>query len=293
MKVVHTRAELAAARAAESGRAVALVPTMGALHRGHRHLFDRAHENPSAALYVSIFVNPLQFGPAEDLAHYPRPIADDLDMCAAAAADVVFAPSVEELYRGGTPAVTVHAGPLGDILEGRSRPGHYDGVLTVVAKLFNLVRPDTAYFGQKDAQQLVLIRRMVRDLDYPLEIAGVATVRDEDGLALSSRNRYLSPAERGHALALSRALRAGQAAAPHGAAAVLDDARAVLAGTPQLQLDYLELIDADTFDPLDPQTGRGLLLVAARVGGTRLIDNVTLELGALPERADGMYSKET
>lgn len=280
MNVVRTRSELAQIRAAHSAREVSFVPTMGALHRGHRQLIERAHEHPDAALYVSVFVNPLQFGPTEDLAKYPRPIEADLELCEAAGVDVVFNPTAEELYAGGAPTVTVHAGPLGDILEGRIRPGHFDGVLTVVAKFFQLVRPDTAYFGQKDAQQLALIRRMVRDLDFGVEIVGVATVRDDDGLALSSRNVYLSASDRSQARALSRALKAGQSAGSHGAAAVLSAAREVLAQSKEVQTDYLELLDADTFGPVDGDTTHGVLLVAARVAGTRLIDNVTLDLGA-------------
>lgn len=284
MKVVHTRAEMAEARTADGSRNVAFVPTMGALHRGHRQLMKQALEDPSKALYVSIFVNPLQFGPAEDLDNYPRPIAADLQACEAEGVEVVFHPSADELYAGGVPQITVTAGELGTILEGRTRPGHFDGVLTVVAKLFNLVRPTAAYFGQKDAQQLALVRRMVRDLDFPTEIVGVPTVRAEDGLALSSRNVHLDAEQRTQALALSRALTVGRASGVHGVPAVLEEAGAVLAGAPGVKLDYLELVDADTFGPVDQRTTHGLLLVAAWLGGTRLIDNVTLDLGVTLDR---------
>jgi pantoate--beta-alanine ligase len=284
MKVAHTRAQLAAARETHQSSAVAFVPTMGALHRGHRQLIKRAHEDPDAPVYVSIFVNPLQFGPAEDLASYPRPLEADLEVCEADGVDVVFNPTVDELYAAGAPRVTVSPGQLGTVLEGRTRPGHFDGVLTVVAKLLNLVQPTAAYFGQKDAQQLALVRRMVSDLDFPTEIVGVPTVRDDDGLAFSSRNAYLDAEQRRQALALSRALNVGRASGPHGAHAVLEEARSVLAGTPEVKLDYLELVDADTFDAVDEHTTHGLLLVAAWVGSTRLIDNVTLDLGVTVER---------
>ena len=284
MKIVHTRGELELARSDYADRAVAFVPTMGALHQGHRRLLQRAHEDPSAALFVSIFVNPLQFAPGEDLDRYPRPIEADLAMCEAEGADLVFVPGDEELYAGGAPAVTVTAGALGDVLEGRTRPGHFDGVLTVVTKLCNLVRPSAAYFGQKDAQQLALVRRMVRDLDMPVEVVGVPTVRDDDGLALSSRNVYLDADQRTQALALSRALNAAAASGPHGVHAVFEEAQAVLAGAPGVKLDYLELRDADTFGAVDGHTTHALLLVAAWVGGTRLIDNATLDLGVTVER---------
>jgi pantoate--beta-alanine ligase len=280
MRVVTSRAELADAR--DGAAPVALVPTMGALHEGHRTLIRRAHES-RGQVWVSIFVNPLQFGPKEDLARYPRRLDDDLAMCEAEGVDVVFAPSVTEMY-AGEPAVRVTAGPLGDVLEGKTRPGHFDGVLTVVAKLFNLVRPDVAYFGQKDAQQLALVRRMVRDLDFPIEIVGVPTVRDADGLALSSRNAYLDAAARRSALALSRALDAGRRAGAHGAEAALAEARAVLAAEAGVRPDYLELVDAANFGPVQRETEHALLLVAAFVGGTRLIDNVTLDLGAPADR---------
>jgi pantoate--beta-alanine ligase len=279
--VAGTRAELAAALATTRSRGgrVALVPTMGALHSGHARLVATARESvgPDDAVVVSIFVNPMQFGPGEDLDRYPRTFEADLEVCAEQGADVVFAPSVEEVYPGGDPQVVVEPGPLGAVLEGATRPGHYRGVLTVVAKLFGLVRPDVAVFGQKDYQQLVLVRRMAEDLCLGVDVVGAETVREADGLALSSRNAYLSADERQQAAVLSAALRAGAAAGPRGAAAVLAAARAVLHAQPAVALDYLALTAPDLADP--PAYGEARLLVAARVGSTRLIDNVTVELG--------------
>src|SRR6478735_3656311 len=213
-RVARTRGELARSLASlrEDGASVALVPTMGALHDGHRALITRARELADVVV-VSIFVNPLQFGPNEDLDRYPRPWETDLAICTEDGVDLVFAPSEAVMYPD-TPRVTVSAGAMGTVLEGAARPGHFDGVLTVVAKLFNLVRPDVAVFGEKDAQQLALIRRMVTDLNIPVWVDGCPTVREKDGLALSSRNRYLSPPERVTALSLSLALGVGAAAAP-------------------------------------------------------------------------------
>ncbi|HEX7355555.1 MAG TPA: pantoate--beta-alanine ligase [Mycobacteriales bacterium] len=253
--VVHTRAELA--QALRDLADVRLVPTMGALHAGHAALIDAA--GPGAV--VSVFVNPLQFGAGEDYGRYPRTLETDVALCEAHDVAVVWAPSVRDMYVGGQPAVTVRAGELGARLEGAARPGHFDGVLTVVAKLFGATRADVAYFGQKDAQQLALVRRMVTDLDLPTRVVEVPTVREPDGLALSSRNRYLSAAERTAALALSRAVRAGS----------LDAARAALADAAGLDVDYCELVDSDTFAPRSAPPGR--LVVAARVGTTRLLDN--------------------
>jgi pantoate--beta-alanine ligase len=267
--VVRTRAELAAARAARPGT-VALVPTMGALHAGHAALVRHA-ATLADTVVVSIFVNPLQFGPAEDLDRYPRTPDADLALLAEQGVGLVFAPPAAEMYPGGPPAVTVDPGPLGALLEGASRPGHFAGVLTVVTKLLNLVRPDVAVFGEKDYQQLALIRRAVADLELGVRIEGAETVRDPDGLALSSRNRYLSGAEREQALALSRALRAG--AAEHEPGRVLARATAELAG---LDVDYLALRGVD-LGPA-PDHGPARLLVAARVGTTRLIDNVAVAL---------------
>jgi pantoate--beta-alanine ligase len=275
-----TRRELAAALAAlrAGGRTLALVPTMGALHDGHRALL-RAARGLADDVVVSIFVNPLQFGPAEDLDRYPRSLDADLATCRDEGVAVVFAPDPQEMYGLDGAQVTVHPGPLGDELEGASRPGHFTGVLTVVAKLLNLVRPDVAVLGEKDYQQLVLIRRMVADLDLGVRIVGAPTVREPDGLALSSRNHYLSTVERRRAMALSRALRAGAAAGERGAAAVLAAARAVLDTEPQIAVDYVALRAPD-LGPA-PSAGSARLLVAARVGGTRLIDNIPVGLAGV------------
>ena len=279
--VAHTRAELVAAldRTRARGGRVALVPTMGALHSGHAALVDEARSRvaPDDAVVVSIFVNPMQFGPGEDLDRYPRTFDADLEVCRAHGADVVFAPSVDEVYPGGDPQVTVEPGPLGSVLEGATRPGHYRGVLTVVAKLFGLVRPDLAVFGQKDYQQLVLIRRMAADLCLGVDVVGAATVREDSGLALSSRNAYLDADQKRLALALSRALRAGADAGPEGAERVLADATAVLDEAEGVDVDYLALTDPGLGDP--PAAGEARLLVAARVGSTRLIDNIEIHLG--------------
>jgi pantoate--beta-alanine ligase len=285
--VVRTRAELEAVlvRARRQG-GVALVPTMGALHAGHAALVREARERigRDGAVVVSVFVNPLQFAPGEDLDRYPRTLPADVELAAAAGADVVFAPTVEEVYPGGEPSVTVDPGPLAARLEGASRPTHFRGVLTVVAKLLGLVRPDLAIFGEKDYQQLVLLRRMAADLCLPVEVLGGATVREPDGLALSSRNAYLSPADRRAALALSAALTAAVEAAPGGAAAATAAARAVLHAEPAVEVDYLEITGPDL--EAAPASGPARVLVAARVGGTRLIDNRALTLGHHPLPAE-------
>ncbi|MBB3083407.1 pantoate--beta-alanine ligase [Geodermatophilus sabuli] len=273
--VAETTAELARVRARLPGP-VALVPTMGALHEGHRTLVRAARER-AGSVVVSVFVNPTQFGPGEDFDRYPRTWDADLAALAEEGADVVFHPPVEEVYPTGALGVTVDPGPLGGVLEGAVRPGHFAGVLTVVAKLFGLTRPDLAFFGEKDYQQLTLIRAMARELALGLEVVGVPTVREDDGMALSSRNRYLSPEQRATAAALSRALRAGAAAGPEGADAVLGAARAVLATAPELVPDYLELTDPD-LGPA-PAAGPARLLVAARAGTTRLLDNTAVRLG--------------
>ncbi|MEV6589991.1 pantoate--beta-alanine ligase [Streptomyces acidicola] len=323
-------AEALHARARVGRRAV--VMTMGALHEGHATLIRAAREiaGRDGEVVVTVFVNPLQFGAGEDLDRYPRTLDADLKIAEQAGADVVFAPFADEVYPGGEPQVRISAGPMGERLEGVSRPGHFDGVLTVVAKLLHLTRPDVALYGQKDAQQLALIRRMVRDLNFGVEIVGVPTVREEDGLALSSRNRYLSAAERRTALALSQALFAGRdrhaaqealrararevpatraraealsaigesraAADAHavakavpattsGPADVVVAARLVLEDAarlkPPLDLDYLALVDPSDFTEIsDGFTGEAVLVVAARVGTTRLIDNLPLTFGA-------------
>jgi pantoate--beta-alanine ligase len=280
-RVATTRAELAAALAGARSRdgRVALVPTMGALHAGHTSLFDHAGKavSPDDLVVASIFVNPMQFGPGEDLERYPRTLDEDLALCADHDVDVVFVPSVEEVYPGGEPEVTLDPGPRAGVLEGAARPSHFRGVLTVVAKLFGLVRPDLAVFGEKDYQQLVLIRRMAQDLCLGIDVQGAPTVREPDGLALSSRNRYLSAADRHRALALSAALVAGRDAGPEGRSAVVSAAGAVLAEA-GVAPDYLALTDPDLGDP--PGAGEARLLVAARVGSTRLIDNSAVLLGA-------------
>ena len=271
-ELVRTRAELAAARVGVAG-SLALVPTMGALHDGHAELIRYAG-TLADAVAVSLFVNPLQFGPAEDLDRYPRTLERDLELLDRLGVGLVFAPGATEMYPDGRPAVTVDPGPLGGLLEGSSRPGHFAGVLTVVTKLLGLVRPDVAVFGEKDYQQLALIRRTVADLELGVRIVGAPTVRDPDGLALSSRNRYLSPEQRQQALALSRALRAGAEEGPSGAGSVLKAATEELRG---IDVDYLALRGVD-LGPA-PAAGPARLLVAARVGTTRLIDNVPLTLG--------------
>ena len=288
-RLVTTRAELAAARPAldrdalDRGAApapVVLVPTMGALHSGHEQLLRAARTlaGPRGSVIVSIFVNPLQFGPNEDLHRYPRTLREDLAMCAREGARLVFAPSAAEMYPGGKPEVTVDPGPAGQVFEGEFRPGFFGGVLTVVLKLLHLTCPAIAVFGQKDAQQLALVRRMVTDLDLDVVIEPVPTARDADGLATSSRNRYLSAADRAVALALPRALRAGQARAAEGEAAVLAAAHDVLRAEPALAVDYVAVVEPGTFGPAGP--GPALLVGAARAGGTRLIDNVPVVLPA-------------
>lgn len=332
IRLARTAAELRALPR-DGGRERAVVMTMGALHDGHAALVRaaRARVGVGGQVVVTVFVNPLQFGPGEDLDRYPRTLDADLRIAGQAGADAVFAPSADEVYPGGQPEVRVTAGPMGERLEGASRPGHFDGMLTVVAKMLHLTAPDVSFFGQKDAQQLALVQRMVRDLNFPVEIVGVPTVREPDGLALSSRNRYLSEEERTTALALSRALLAARdrltaegalharataarattsrASASRAAAlaalgeprasadahavagaesavarsrqtvraaasAVLTDARRY---RPPLELDYLALIDpADFTEVGDDFEGEAVLAVAARVGTTRLIDNLPL-----------------
>jgi len=295
-RLVTTQAELkeassellgAAAGRHRSGRpSQALVPTMGALHSGHAALVEAARQ-ANDVVAVSIFVNPLQFGEAADLQRYPRTLDADLEVLAAAGADIVFAPAVEEVYPDGEPLVRISAGRLGGKLEGASRPGHFDGALTVVAKLLHYGLPALpadyrAYFGRKDAQQLALVRRMVADLDFPVEIVGVPIVRDPDGLALSSRNRFLSPAEREAALVLSRSLHYLKGQADRHEPLDLNGALAMIASVPLVELDYLEVVDPDSLEPLafncqdTPFTGEALALAAARVGQVRLIDNVGL-----------------
>jgi pantoate--beta-alanine ligase len=274
MKIVETavalRAELAGQRVA--GAIVGLVPTMGALHEGHLSLV-RAARTRCDVVVVSIFVNPLQFGPDEDLASYPRPREHDLELAAAEKVDVVFFPSVAEMYPADRSTV-VEVGPLGEVLEGAERPGHFSGVATVVAKLFNLVDPDIAFFGQKDAQQAAVIKRFVADLSFDVQIEVRATVRDSDGLALSSRNAYLTPSQRLQALALHQALREGEAVVTEtGDIDRAEKKMWEILSVGDLVPDYTRCVDPETF--LDPQPGGPvLLMVAARIGTTRLIDNV-------------------
>ncbi|MFH8589129.1 pantoate--beta-alanine ligase [Streptomyces celluloflavus] len=331
-ELVHTAAELRALPRGSGPRAV--VMTMGALHEGHATLIRaaRGRVGPRGQVVVTVFVNPLQFGAGEDLDRYPRTLDADVALAAAAGADAVFAPSADEVYPGGAPQIRISAGPMGTLLEGASRPGHFDGVLTVVAKLLHLCAPDIALYGQKDAQQLAVITRMATDLNFPVEIVGVPTVREDDGLALSSRNRYLSRPERHTALALSAALFAARdrlaaeealraratttghrahhrsaalaalgedraaadahavayaAGPPHGPAVARAAARAVLADAalldPPLVLDYLALVDPSGFTEIpDGYEGEAILAVAAKVGTTRLIDNIRLTFGATP-----------
>ncbi len=282
--IAGTRAELAELlvphRAA--GRRVGLVCTMGAMHEGHASLMRRTRLEigPDAPLVVSLFVNPLQFGPNEDLARYPRTFDEDVALCAREGVDIVFAPTVDEVYPGGDPQVTVDPGPLAGVLEGKTRPGHYVGVLTVVAKLFGLVRPEVTVFGEKDYQQLALVRRMSGDLCLGVEVLGGETVREPDGLALSSRNRYLDPEQRQQAVALSRALRAAQEAGPEGYAAALAAAEKVLADAPGVDLDYVVVRAVDLAELDEDARGEARALVAAKVGTTRLIDNMPVVLGA-------------
>lgn len=271
--VVRTREALAAARGAST---VSFVPTMGALHDGHVQLMK--HARPLAeTLVVSIFVNPTQFAPGEDFEDYPRTFDEDLERCAEAGVDLVFAPAVGTMYPSGLiDTVTVDPGPLGAILEGAARPTHFRGVLTVVSKLLGLVRADVAVFGEKDYQQLTLIRLMARELALGVEVVGCPTVREVDGLAMSSRNRYLGEVERRTAASLSAALRAGAAVSDAGPEAVLAAARAVIDAAP-VDLDYLVLTDPDLGPAVPGQEAR--LLVAARVGKPRLLDNIGLTLG--------------
>ena len=275
------RARIADARREAEGRGiptprVVLVPTMGALHDGHLALVDEAKQLGDIVV-VSIFVNPLQFGPNEDLSTYPRTLDADVAKLADRGVSLVFAPTAAEMYPDGSIGTRVTAGPVGSTFEGRTRPGHFDGMLTVVSKLFHIIGPDAAVFGEKDRQQLFLVQRMVQDLNLPVDVVGVRIVRADDGLALSSRNAFLSETERTSALTLSRALEAAAASQNRGMNAALAAARSVLDAEPLLELDYLAAVNPDTFEPVDAaHTGSAIVLVAARVGATRLIDNRTL-----------------
>ncbi|MHB1342548.1 MAG: pantoate--beta-alanine ligase [Coriobacteriia bacterium] len=272
------QAVLAARR---EGKRIALVPTMGALHQGHLSLVQAAC-NRADYVAVSIFVNPTQFGPGEDFEAYPRDLAHDLEVLRAEGADLVFTPSTEAMY-SSTAEVTVDPGPLGARWEGAVRPGHFSGVCTVVSKLFSIVQPDLAFFGDKDFQQLTIVRRMVRDLDLPVKIVGCPIVRESDGLALSSRNAYLSHEERAAATVLYRALRSTETLALGGerdAAALAEAMRALIADEPLASLDYAAVVDPETLTPLEVLGGPARAIVAARIGSTRLIDNLALTTGA-------------
>lgn len=264
--------------ARSAGRTVGFVPTMGAFHDGHVSLMRRARDERDAVV-VSIFVNPLQFGPGEDLSRYPRDEQRDLSMAGELGVDVVFAPTVEEMYPAGEPAVSVDPGPLGDRLEGAVRPGHFRGVATVVAKLFEVVGPSTAYFGEKDAQQLAVIRHMVRDLSFPIDLVGCPTVRELDGLAMSSRNAYLSPVQREAAgclfLALSEAAEMARGGERDAARLVAAMAREIGA-TPEARIDYAAVVDEERFEEVGTISGPARALVAAKFGETHLIDNLLL-----------------
>ena len=284
MLVARTKNELVNALTTlrDQGRSIGLVPTMGALHSGHASLVATAREENDAVV-TSIFVNPLQFealGDCDDYRNYPRQLDADVALLEAEGVDVVFAPDVEEMYGPtGLPMLWVRTGEMGQRLEGASRPGHFDGVATVVAKLFNLVRPDRAYFGQKDAQQVAVIRRLVEDLDFPLEIRAVPIIRAADGLAESSRNQRLSETDRKAALVLSRVLFELQQQVHNGDSLDIEGARAQLRSTEGVRLDHLELVDAATLEPLTVSGAldRPALVVAAiHVGPVRLIDNIEL-----------------
>jgi pantoate--beta-alanine ligase len=280
VEVVRSREELAASlpRLREGGRTLGLVPTMGFLHEGHLSLVDRAAALTDRVA-VSLFVNPLQFGPSEDLAAYPRDEVRDLALLRERGAALVFAPSVAEMYPEGEPAVTVSPGALERRLCGAFRPGHFRGVLTVVAKLFGLLRPDVAVFGRKDFQQAVLIDRMARDLELGVRVVTGPIVREPDGLAMSSRNTYLSPEERAAALCLYRALVAARELALSGAKSresILAAVRQIISSTPLTEIDYLALVHPETLKEVDTIEGAARLLLAVKVGRTRLIDNTLL-----------------
>lgn len=285
MQVIETVDEMRAVRRGWASGSVGLVPTMGYLHAGHLSLVERARAENDHVV-VSIFVNPAQFGPHEDLSRYPRDLPRDLALLESAGVDVVFTPGVEQMYPAGFATYVEPAGVLAERLEAATRPGHFRGVATVVAKLFQVITPDNAYFGQKDAQQVAVVRRMVSDLNLPVQIRIMPIVREADGLAMSSRNKYLGPEDRAAAIVLSRALQAGMRAfesQPVGSVADVIAAMAeVVAAEPRAQLDYADVCDPDTFIPLTELRSPALLAIAAKVGPARLIDNVLL-------RADGTW----
>lgn len=279
MQIVQSIADIRAAvgELKRGGMRVAFVPTMGALHEGHLALVDKGRRLADAVV-VSIFVNPLQFGANEDLAKYPRTLDADARLLEQRGATLLFAPTPDVMYAASR-VTSVTAAPHDGTFEGEIRPGHFTGVLTVVAKLFNIVQPDVAVFGQKDLQQLSLVRRMARDLDIPVEIVALPTVRESDGLAMSSRNRYLSPDDRKRAALLSQSLneiRSAFDAGEHDGAQLLNAGRAILATDENISIDYLALVDPLSFDPLPVAHSGSAVILAARVGGTRLLDNIIL-----------------
>jgi pantoate--beta-alanine ligase len=283
MTIFHTESELRVWRRAAGMKRVVLVPTMGALHEGHVHLVRVARElaGSDGLVGVSIFVNPLQFGPKEDFSRYPRELEADAAKCEAAGCDVIFAPPVEEVYHADR-SIMILEKSLSTVLCGASRPGHFDGVCTVVAKLFNYFQPDDAVFGKKDYQQLAIIRRMVQDLNFPITLHGIDTVREADGLAMSSRNRYLSAEEREQAPALQQALRMAQGAWSRGqtsAVSLLALAREhIEQHAPLGRMDYLSVVDADTLQAVETIEDKGLIALAVFFGKARLIDNIELSL---------------
>jgi pantoate--beta-alanine ligase len=273
--IVETRNAVSAARKAR--KRLGFVPTMGALHAGHASLI-RAARTETDFVVVSIFVNPTQFGPSEDFLRYPRTFDADRELCAAVGTDLIFAPNADEIYPKESRTLVEVTG-LQDVLCGASRPGHFRGVATVVCKLFNIVQPDVAYFGQKDAQQALVIQRMVTDLNLPLAVRVQPTVREPDGLAMSSRNRYLDPTQRHHATALHRALKRAEELVAGGERSIADieDAmKALIAGAPGARLDYARVLSADTLEPLSTLDRPALAALAVFFGTTRLIDNTFL-----------------
>lgn len=275
MKVITATDEIELVRRAGSRRV--LVPTMGALHKAHGELIRvaREHAGKDGEVVVSIFVNPLQFEPGSDFERYPRPEKADEDFCRDAGVDLLFRPAAGEMYFEDR-SVFVEETSLANTLEGRSRPGHFRGVCTVVAKLFNILSPDAAIFGEKDYQQLAIVRRMVRDLNYKIDIVGVPTVREDDGLACSSRNQYLNAEERKQATILRRALLAAEKSGMRSAKEIVDLARKMISEAPLARIDYVDLVDAETLQPLETMRPNALLAVAVFFGKTRLIDNIRL-----------------
>jgi pantoate--beta-alanine ligase len=279
MKIISSRKEMTSLskEVRRSGKTIGFVPTMGALHQGHLSLV-RAARQETAVVLTSIFVNPTQFGPNEDFSKYPRTFEKDSAMLAAEKTDYIFSPTVEEMYpKDATPWVDVEG--LSGKLDGRSRPGHFRGVTTVVSKLFNIVQPDRAFFGQKDAAQVAVIRKMVRDLNFAVQIVVCPIVRESDGLAMSSRNAYLNPEQRKQALVLSHALKQVEKLAAQGERnpeKLIGAAKQAIAEEPSVRLDYFEIVNPDTLDPVPDVSQGALVAVAAHMGSTRLIDNIVL-----------------